>query len=139
MSYFSDVGDFHRKFDLPVGGNGELPTVISDKTFLFRYQFLQEELQELLKAHRSRDLVEVADALADLVYVALGTAHMYHIPLDEVWNEVQRSNMKKERANGPGDVRSKRGSALDVVKPHDWTPPDIAGVMKAASTQKDKI
>ena len=128
-SDFDSVGRFHSKFGLPVATPGSVPRIVDDSTFLFRYQFLQEELQELLRAHRAGDLAEVADALVDLVYVALGTAHMYGVPFDEVFAEVQRANMSKERASGDGDGRSKRGSGLDVVKPEGWTPPDVAGAI----------
>lgn len=128
MTDFDSVGEFHRKFGLPVAGVIPLD-VIDDESFLFRYQFLLEELQELIQAHRDRDLVGVADALADLVYVALGTAHMYGIPFDEVFAEVQRANLSKERTSGSTDRRSKRGSDLDVVKPEGWRPPDISDVL----------
>lgn len=131
MSMFRDVGVFHEKFGLPVAGEFP-PTVLDPEAFMFRYQFLQEELHELLGAHRAGDLAGVADALADLVYVALGTAHFYGIPFDDVFAEVQRANMSKERAADVSDPRSKRGSGLDVVKPEGWTPPDIRAVLEGA-------
>ena len=129
---FESVGAFHRKFQLPVSGPGNGPRIVGPDVFLFRYQFLQEELQELLKAYRDQDIVGVADAIVDLVYVALGTAHMFGIPFDEVFREVQRANMGKERSNGDGDPRSKRGSGLDVVKPEGWRPPDVEGIIEEA-------
>lgn len=130
MTQFESVGEFHRKFGLATAGDGRPPEVLDHDTFLFRYQFLAEELHELLEAHRDRDLARVADSLADLVYVALGTAHLCGLPFDEVFEEVQRANMAKERATGPRDPRSRRGSALDVVKPEGWRPPDVAGVLQ---------
>lgn len=129
---FESVGAFHRKFQLPVSGRGHGPRIIGPDVFLFRYQFLQEELQELLKAYRDQDIVGVADAIVDLVYVALGTAHMFGIPFDEVFREVQRANMEKERSNGDEDPRSKRGSGLDVVKPEGWRPPDVERILQEA-------
>jgi predicted HAD superfamily Cof-like phosphohydrolase len=128
-SNFRSVGKFHQKFGLPVSGDGVMPRRLDDETFLYRYQHLQEELIELLTAHRAHDLIKVADALADLVYVALGTAHFYGIPFDEVFAEVQRANMEKERATGSGDPRTKRGSHFDVVKPQGWRPPNIAKIL----------
>lgn len=128
MSYFDMVRKFHEKFSLPVSGNGT-PRIVEDEVFQFRLQFLLEEVSELLSAHRACSIVEVADSLADLIYVACGTAHLYGIPLDEVFTEVHRSNMRKERASGDSDFRSKRSSWLDVVKPEGWTPPNIAGVL----------
>lgn len=134
MSDFQSVGEFHKKFRLPVAGDSAStgPRMIDDETFLYRFQHLHEELHELMRAHRDRDLSGVADALVDLVYVALGTAHFYGIPFDEVFAEIQRANMSKERADGVNDPRSKRGSAFDVVKPAGWRPPDIAGIIKRA-------
>ncbi len=136
---FEMVGDFHRKFELPVtpapacaSWDRRPPAILDHETFLFRYQFLAEELHELLAAHRRGDLPAAADALADLVYVALGTAHMMGVPFDAVFAEVQRANMGKERASSSSDGRSKRGSALDVVKPEGWKPPDVAGVLRTA-------
>jgi predicted HAD superfamily Cof-like phosphohydrolase len=141
MTDFDSVGEFHKKFRLPVTGDtvyspGAVPQVISDETFLYRYQHLHEELHELVRAQRDRDLPGIADALADLVYVALGTAHFYGIPFDAVFAEVQRANMEKERATSPSDPRSKRASSFDVVKPKGWHPPDIAGVLAKAGWKK---
>jgi predicted HAD superfamily Cof-like phosphohydrolase len=129
MTEFQMVGEFHSKFGLQTAGESP-PAAVDPDTFMFRYQFLLEELHELLAAYRRGDLPGVADALADLVYVAHGTAHMMRVPLDRVFSEVQRANMEKVRASGSDDGRSKRGSALDVVKPHGWTPPDVAGVLR---------
>lgn len=129
---FESVGKFHEKFGLPTSGKKSCPMIVDSETFLFRYQFLQEELNELLRAYRSRDLAEVADAIVDLVYVALGTAHMFQIPFDEVFAEVQRANMQKERAAGSNDHRSKRASNLDVVKPAGWQPPDVQKIIDEA-------
>lgn len=133
MSYYDDVGKFHKKFGLPSVTHGPVRAIIGEieaETFLYRLQFLHEELYELLVAYRAKDLAGQADALADLVYVALGTAHYLGLPFDAVWDEVQRANMTKVRASGDGDTRSKRGSGLDVVKPGGWTPPNIAGILR---------
>jgi len=133
MSYYDDVRAFNRKFRLPedVGS----PTLLADTVFLDRYQYLLEEMHELLRAHHTRDLVGFADALVDLVYYALGTAQFAHLPFDAIWDEVQRANMEKERAAGSDDPRASTGprvqrtSADDVVKPEEWRPPDIEGIL----------
>ncbi len=134
MSDFQSVGDFHRKFGLPAVGHEDPvdPQLIDDEMFLLRVQMIQEELQEMIAGHRARDIAAVADAIADLVYFAHGTAHLYGIPFDEVFAEVQRANMQKERSTGDNDGRSKRVSKFDVVKPEGWTPPDINGVIEQA-------
>ncbi len=129
MTTFQMVGEFHRKFGLPTADDRR-PTLPDADTFLFRFQFMHEELNEILAAYRAGDMEKVADGLADLDYVVAGTAHMMAIPHDAVVAEVQRANMAKERATGADDNRSKRGSALDVVKPVGWTPPDVAGVLR---------
>lgn len=136
-SNYSDVGRFHEKFDLQFVGyltvGGYImpsPRLLDQETYEFRNDFMQEELDEFAEAHADGDLPKMADALIDLVYVAMGTAHMMGLPWQELWDEVQRANMSKERAVSRDDSRSKRKNSLDVVKPDGWTPPDIDGVLK---------
>lgn len=130
-TFFDDVGLFHIKFGLPnVLQSDEKAHLLDDSTFEFRYKFMQEELQEMAVAHLEGDLCKFADALADLVYVTLGTAHMAHIPFDRVWDEVQRANMTKVRATSAQDERSTRKHHFDVVKPDGWQPPDIEGALE---------
>jgi len=136
MTNFKSVGKFHEQFGLPFVNDGTVPWVIPDEDFLYRYEHLHEELHELVVAQRDRDLPKVADALADLVYVALGTAHFYGIPFDDVFAEVQRANMSKVRSLGKDDPRSKRRSHFDIVKPDGWTGPDIVGVLKASGWEE---
>lgn len=69
------------------------------------------------------------DALIDLVYVALGTAHILGYPWQEGWDLVQKANMAKVRAK-PDGSDSLRHSSFDVVKPEGWTAPDIAGLLR---------
>lgn len=146
MDNFHDVGSFHARFGLPVS-DGDAHH-IDPRVTLFRLRFLIEELAEYATAvgfpflagvlshaaaeahveHEKVDLPETADALVDLVYIALGTAHYHGIPWQAVWDEVQRANMTKVRATD--ETASKRRSTLDVVKPVGWVPPDVAGVLK---------
>lgn len=83
-----------------------------------RRDLLTEEVCELHDAVASRDMVAIADALADIVYVVVGTAVTYGVPLDDVLQEVHRSNMTKD----PGPT----GKA---VKGPDYSPPDVFGVL----------
>jgi predicted HAD superfamily Cof-like phosphohydrolase len=142
MSYFKDVGEFHLRFNLPFQGEvrdyykhmvvtTHFPHLIGIEEVEFRNRFLAEEVRELGDAQARGDLVGIADALVDIVYVALGTAHYYGVPFDEVWAKVHRANLRKERATDAADARSVRGSALDVVKPEGWEPPDVEGVLVA--------
>ena len=132
MDLFADVGRFHEKFELPHFPQARLIMPPAD-VFGFRFKFMNEELMEFFDAFVANDLAGMADALADLVYVALGTAHLCGLPFNEVWAEVQRANMTKERRTQDGslDPRSKRKHSLDVVKPAGWKPPDIAGILNA--------
>lgn len=127
---FEDVGRFHRKFGLDnAETNGSGPREWDQHMIDFRTEFLKEELIEFMVAEEQRDHARMFDALLDLVYVALGTAHLLGYPWQEGWNEVQAANMSKLRAAADGSD-SKRGSSLDVVKPEGWTDPDIANVLR---------
>ncbi|MQA87594.1 MAG: nucleotide pyrophosphohydrolase [Streptosporangiales bacterium] len=85
-----------------------------------RQQILEEEVQELREAVVAADLVGIADALADIVYVACGTAITYGIPFDAVFAEVHRSNMTKIGPDGP----TFRADGKIMKGPH-FEPPDI--------------
>ena len=123
---FAQVGKFHEKFKFRVSDNScELP---STEMLLFRLQFLMEELMEFTQGVRFRDPVQIADSLADLVYVAMGTAHWCNLPWEEIFNEVQRSNLQKERVTSAD--QSKRAGEFDCMKPVWWQPPDIKGIIE---------
>jgi len=114
---FDDVGDFHEKFSLPNFTNhGGVPHELDLSALQFRMNFMLEELREYaeangfslvnigqglefvrVKAKHKVDLPLAADALIDLAYVVLGTAQLHHLPWQELWDEVQRANMAKER------------------------------------------
>lgn len=125
MSEYDDVGAFNKKFGLPYYGDGSEPHFLDQETQMYRIRHMIEELQEYQDACGENDLAGAADALVDLVYVAMGTAHFMGIPFNECWDEVQRANMSKVRAESASDDRSKRKNAWDVVKPANFVPPDI--------------
>ena len=128
QSNFDDVGDFHEKFGLAsVTQNGPNPSMLPDDLYEFRFRFMYEELYEFRDARHADDLAGMADALVDLVYVALGTAHMMGLPWQELWDEVQRANMTKVRA--PDAESSKRHHSFDVIKPEGFIPPNIEEVL----------
>lgn len=132
MSEYQDVKDFHLKFEVPTDEERvpELPTAdVVD----YRAGFMQEELDEFKGACYDGDLAGAADALIDLVYVAKGTALLMGISpecWDELWTDVQRANLAKERATSAADPRSKRSHSLDVVKPEGWVGPDGETILK---------
>lgn len=136
MSDFSDVGDFHRKFDLPAVETGPMGRFCVDagpknpdiEMINFRLQFMLEELQEFVQGMEQNDPEQMFDALLDLVYVALGTAHIFGFPWPEGWNEVHNANMAKIRAL-PDGSNSTRGSGFDVVKPEGWVAPNIQAIL----------
>jgi predicted HAD superfamily Cof-like phosphohydrolase len=113
-----DVADFH---ELILNDYAETPpTLISAEYCMERARFLAEELTEFAQAQADGDIVGVADALADLVYVALGTAYKMGLPFEEIWQAVQSANMQKVRGIG------KRGNKVDAVKPAGWVGPEAA-------------
>lgn len=137
MTLFDMVGAFHQKFGLDYYSQGNSqPTLLDSSAYEFRLKFMEEELREYREAHEAGDLVKAADSLADLVYVALGTAHLHRVPFNEVFAEVQRANMTKERSTGDSDSRSTRKHFLDVVKPEGWKPPNIRSVIERAAKIK---
>lgn len=130
-SFFQDVAEFHEKFKLPVcvsSGGTVHPAMPNERTINYRLNFLVEEIIELEKGCAAGDLAQVADALADIVYVALGTAHYFGIPFHDVWNEVQRANMAKALKSS-GDPEHKRGAVEVIIKPEGWQPPDIQAII----------
>lgn len=121
QSFYGDVLEFHSKFDLPHPDVIRVRNLTPDE-FNFRIQFMIEELREYSQAWVEGDIVKAADALVDLVYVALGTAAFQGLPFDQVWEVVHRANMSKIRT--PSKEASKRGSAYDVIKPEGWVSPE---------------
>lgn len=90
-----------------------------------RRDILSEEFSEYLQAEKDDDLIEIADALADIIYVALGTAVAYGIPMDRVFDEVHRSNMSKLDRDG-NVVRRDDGK---ILKSCEWSPPQIEWIL----------
>jgi predicted HAD superfamily Cof-like phosphohydrolase len=119
MSPYEDVLAFHRKF-LPdgVATRPRIPDATSEDLW---YALVEEEMLEVLEALKRRDLVTISDGIADAIYVLCGTAIQYGIPLPEIWQVVHEANMRK--IGGP------RRSDGKVLKPQDWVPPDVGGVI----------
>tara|TARA_B100000965_G_scaffold87124_1_gene70621 strand:+ start:132 stop:500 length:369 start_codon:yes stop_codon:yes gene_type:complete len=97
MSNFSKVGIFMKTFGQEVKDN---PSFSTDKINKLRIDLIKEELEELTEAMKSKDLLEVADALTDILYVTYGAGHAFGINLDKCFDEVQNSNMSKLDDNG---------------------------------------
>lgn len=149
-SYYRDVWEFHRFFGHSVGHK---PRFLDNKRHEFRVKLIDEEFTEFKDAVITKDLVEAADALADLVYVVIGTAVEMGIPFEAVWRAVQYSNMDKrmnpkhsmtcalmqspadapERCNCGAVAYTETGK---TKKPEGWIEPQgaIAEILKLASS-----
>jgi len=97
MSNFSKVRTFMKTFGQEVKTK---PSFSSDKINKLRIDLINEELEELTEAINKKDLLEVADALTDILYVTYGAGHAFGIDLDKCFEEVQNSNMSKLDENG---------------------------------------
>jgi len=121
------VADFHDAFGID---NQQNPTVdIDDKTKLLRYKLMREENEEYLEAAQNGDLVEVADALGDMLYILCGTilSHGMQHKITEVFEEIQRSNMSKLDENGKPIYREDG----KVMKSNLYFKPDIKSILKS--------
>jgi predicted HAD superfamily Cof-like phosphohydrolase len=119
------VGEFHRSYELPLRTS---PTSdVGQDQLELRLALIEEEVAELREAAETGDLVALADALADIIYVAYGTAHVYGIELDSVLDEVHASNMTKLGADG----RPVRRADGKVLKGPDYRPPDVKSILTA--------
>ena len=92
MSNFEDVKKFMDTFGQIVRNKPQFP---DDKTMQLRFDLIKEELNELEYAIKTKNLKEIADALADILYVTYGAGYAYGIDLDKCFKEVQRANMSK--------------------------------------------
>ena len=92
MSNFNKVKTFMGTFGQEVKTKASFST---DKINRLRYDLIKEELEELKVAMENKDLLEVADALTDILYVTYGAGHAFGIDLDKCFEEVQSSNMSK--------------------------------------------
>jgi predicted HAD superfamily Cof-like phosphohydrolase len=92
MSNFKKVKTFMETFGQEVKNK---PSFSSEKINNLRYDLIKEELDEFKEALENKDLLEVADALTDILYVAYGAGHAFGIDLDKCFDEVQKSNMSK--------------------------------------------
>ena len=97
MSNFESVRKFMEIFGQEIKEKAEFP---NEKITSLRYDLIKEELQELKEALDNKDIKEVADALADILYVTYGAGHAFGIDLDKCFEEVQNSNMSKLGPNG---------------------------------------
>ncbi|QNR24153.1 pyrophosphohydrolase domain-containing protein [Croceimicrobium hydrocarbonivorans] len=121
----SAVEAFHNAFRIE---NRYAPTAdIDEKTQLLRYKLMREENEEYLEAAQNGDLVEIADALGDMLYILCGTilSHGMQDKIEEVFDEIQRSNMSKLDANGEPIYREDG----KVLKSDQYFKPNIKAIL----------
>ena len=119
MSNFSKVGIFMKTFGQEVKNK---PSFSTDKINKLRLDLIKEELSELTDAMNNKDLLEVADALTDILYVTYGAGHAFGIDLDKCFDEVQNSNMSKLDKNGK-PIYNENGK---VMKGPNYFKPDLS-------------
>ena len=119
MTNFDKVGVFMKTFGQEVKNK---PSLSDNKINELRVSLIQEELDELKEAMNNKDLLEVADALTDLLYVTYGAGHAFGIDLDKCFDEVQNSNMSKLDENGK-PIYNENGK---VMKGPNYFKPDLS-------------
>ena len=123
MTNFEKVSNFMKTFGQEVKTK---PSLSNDKINNLRLSLIKEELDELTNAIKKKDLVEVADALTDILYVTYGAGHAFGINLDRCFDEVQRSNMSKlGEDNKP--IYNENGK---VMKGPNYFKPDLSRFIK---------
>jgi predicted HAD superfamily Cof-like phosphohydrolase len=119
MTNFDKVGTFMKTFGQEVKTK---PSFSTDKINKLRLDLIKEELTELTEAMNNKDLLEVADALTDILYVTYGAGHAFGINLDKCFEEVQNSNMSKLNENGK-PIYNEHGK---VMKGPNYFKPDLS-------------
>lgn len=137
-THHEDMLQFHNTFGVKSAwkDNGRIDPQVME----FRMELIKEEvIRELLPAMdrfktfpSPENLTDVADGLVDAVYVVIGAAVALDLPWEELWNEVQRSNMAKVQADGTIHRREDG----KILKPADWIPPDLFSIILEWGTDK---
>jgi len=123
MSNFNKVKTFMETFGQEVKNK---PSFSSEKINDLRYELIREELDEFKEALKNKDILEVADALTDILYVTYGAGHAFGIDLDKCFEEVQKSNMSKlDKKNKP--IYNESGK---VMKGPGYFKPDLTKFVK---------
>ena len=114
------VQEFHQRFGVFIRSS---PGLVDERTRGIRIRLIREELGEFEKSANEGNLVKIADALADLLYVVYGTGNSYGIDLEPIFDEVHASNMTK----GDPDVRVLNGK---IQKAKNFRPPDLQPILE---------
>lgn len=117
IDYVGMLKEFHKKYGQTIN-NCPVMLSLSDETL--RRKLIAEEINELADAMNANNLVDIADALADVLYVVFGTAVTYGLPIDEIFEEVHRSNMTKS---------TQKNEYGKIIKGDSWEPPRIREIL----------
>tara|TARA_R110000851_G_scaffold138127_1_gene274294 strand:- start:2 stop:394 length:393 start_codon:yes stop_codon:yes gene_type:complete len=127
--YQDDVELFMKQGlqDYPVVSCLDVPTITSDvdPQINLYMDLITEEYHELQEAYKEQDVVEVADALADMVWVIMGMASTLGMDFNDIWEEVKRSNMSKFTNN----IIIRDGKTGKILKPSTFSEPDLAPIL----------
>ena len=123
MSNFNKVQIFMETFGQEVKNK---PSFSTEKINDLRYELIREELDEFKEALKNKDILEVADALTDILYVTYGAGHAFGIDLDKCFEEVQQSNMSKLNENGK-PIYNESGK---IMKGPSYFKPDLTRFIK---------
>lgn len=115
--YVGMLKEFHKKYGHKINDS---PSLISIPYENLRRKLIAEEIDELATAMNTNNLIDIADALADVLYVVFGTAVTYGIPIDEIFVEVHRSNMTKS---------TEKNEYGKTIKGNSWEPPRIREIL----------
>jgi predicted HAD superfamily Cof-like phosphohydrolase len=118
------VAEFHEVFKI---GNADKITLLEEKDYTLRFNLIKEENEEYLEACKNKDIVEIADALGDQLYILCGTIlkHGLQHKIEEVFDEIHRSNMSKLDENGQPIYREDG----KVMKSNRYFRPDIKKIL----------
>lgn len=118
IDYLSMVKEFHKTFHCYYN---EIPILAPSDKSLGRIRLILEELSELSEAMDNNNLVEIADSIADLLYVVFGTALAYGLPMDKIFQQVHESNMSKVGGHFEG---------IKFIKPSTYRPVDLSWLLE---------
>jgi predicted HAD superfamily Cof-like phosphohydrolase len=119
------VKDFHVVMGME---DNIVPTLVDGETAGLRIAVIAEEFNEFIEAVANENLVEIADALGDLLYVVYGAANAYGLDMEPIFNEIHLSNMKKI---DPETNKVRYREDGKVLKPKGWQKPRLAPIIKA--------
>jgi predicted HAD superfamily Cof-like phosphohydrolase len=125
----NQVAEFHRIAELSIETRPTGFDLVEPRTRLRRKNLILEEVIEYVESEARNNIVEIADALGDLIYVIVGCALEYGIPLEGIVDEIHRSNMTKF----PDGKCIRREEDGKILKPDTWEPPRIAQVLEYGS------